>query len=149
MPKPITAKIRLMLVEDNPVHQRFTQRAIEGAELDVELHISADGIEALDYLKVLIEQKPDAQPDFILLDLNMPRMGGLELLGELKKHPQLRSIPVAVLSTSEAPNDIRDAYMQGANAYLAKPGGYHEFCEMLREFGRFWLHRARLPRHGR
>lgn len=148
MDKPNTGKIRMLLVEDNPVHQRLTQRALQSAELDVDLHISNDGVEALEYLNALIETHSGNQPDMILLDLNMPRMGGLELLAALKNSPALRSIPVAILSTSGAPKDIRESYQHGANAYLTKPDGFHEFRDMLKELGDFWLKRARLPRHG-
>jgi CheY-like chemotaxis protein len=149
MNKATTRKIKLLLVEDSPLHQKLTQRALEATQLDITLDIVSDGVEAMDYLRRRLAAGSDGeQPDLILLDLNMPRMGGLEVLHEIKSDPVLHVIPIAVLTTSESPNDIRESYDRGANTYLTKPDGFHEFREMLKELGDFWLKRARLPRHG-
>ncbi len=150
MTRTRTRKMKFLLVEDSPVHQRLTQRALEACALEVDLDIVSDGVEALEYLRshMATDEHDSDQPDLILLDLNMPRKGGLEVLAEIKADPALKSIPVAVLTTSEAPNDIRESYDRGANTYLPKPDGFHEFRELLKELGQFWLKRARLPRHG-
>lgn len=151
MKSKTTRKIRFLLVEDSVLHQQLTKRALEATKLDVELDIVSGGQEALDYFNAhgvgtgtLLDL-----PDMILMDINMPGMDGLELLRRIKAMPELKAIPVSMLTTSEAPKDIRAAYDGGANAYLAKPDGFHEFREMLSELGRFWLTRAKLPRHGR
>lgn len=151
MKSKTTRKVRLLLVEDSPLHQQLTRRALQATELDIELDVVSDGVEAMEYLRQRSngDNGRHEQPDMILLDINMPRMGGLEVLEEIKADPELRSIPVAMLTTSEAPNDIRRAYDKGANAYLPKPDGFHEFREMLKELGQFWIKRARLPRHGK
>ena len=149
MIRPSTNKIKMLLVEDSPLHQKLTRRALQATDLDVDLDVASDGVEALAYLNgCSADTAGHAQPDVILLDLNMPRMSGLEVLNRIKTNPALRSIPIAVLTTSEAPNDIRTSYEAGANTYLTKPNGFHEFRDMLQSFGEFWLKRARLPRHG-
>ncbi len=149
MIKRPSRKLRFLLVEDSVVHQRLTQRALQATDLEVELDIVSDGVEAMEYLARCTGANGNDQPDLILLDLNMPRKGGLEVLSEVKADPALRSIPVAVLTTSEAPNDIRESYERGANTYLPKPDGFHEFRDMLNELGGLWLRRVRLPRHGK
>jgi CheY-like chemotaxis protein len=151
MKSKTTRKIRMLLVEDSLLHQQLTKRALQATELEVELDIASDGSEALAYLneRGVGTEALRHLPDMILLDINMPGMDGLELLREIKNNPALRAIPIAMLTTSEAPRDIRAAYERGANAYLAKPDGFHEFREMLKELGQFWLKRAKLPRHGK
>jgi len=144
-----TDKLTLLLVEDSPVHQELTRRAVQACGMNVELHVVSDGVEALDYLHRrgrFVGDESSPRPDLILLDLNMPRMNGLELLDEIKRDPKLRMIPVNVLTTSDAHTDIAGCYDRGANAYLVKPDGYAEFKQLLAELGRFWLERTCLPR---
>jgi CheY-like chemotaxis protein len=150
MTRRITTKLTLLLIEDSPVHQELTRRAIEAVGINVRLHVVSDGVEALDYLHRRGEYaSTDAspRPDLILLDLNMPRMNGLELLEELKRDPGLRMIPVNILTTSDAGSDITTSYDRGANAYLVKPDSYSDFKILLAELVSFWLERSRLPSH--
>jgi CheY-like chemotaxis protein len=143
-----TRRIKILLVEDSPLHQKLTQRAFAATDLDIDLDIVSDGVEAMSYLRQRLTDSTSEQPDLILLDLNMPRMGGLEVLEQIKTDPVLHVIPVAMLTTSEAPNDIRESYYLGANTYLSKPDGFHDFRDMLKVLGDFWVKRACLPRDG-
>jgi CheY-like chemotaxis protein len=148
MPGRITGKLTMLLIEDSLVHQELTRRAIEAVGANVKLFVVSDGVEALDYLhhRGDYEAKDSSpRPDLILLDLNMPRMNGLELLEEIKRDPRLRMIPVNILTTSDASSDIDNSYERGANAYLVKPDGFGDFKKLLAELVNFWLERTRLP----
>lgn len=131
--------IEILLVEDNPADILLTEEAFEEAHFPHRLHLAQDGVEALAFLRREGEHAQVPRPDVILLDLNMPRMGGLELLDVLKVDPALRNIPVVVLTTSRAENDIWRSYNLHANAYIPKPVTISEFVDVIRSFENFWF----------
>ncbi|WP_436344477.1 response regulator [Natronorubrum sp. FCH18a] len=131
----------ILLVEDNPGDVRLTQIAFQDAEFDVEMHIATDGIEAIDFLRD--EESPC--PDFILLDLNLPRRDGFDVLEEIRNDAKLKHLPVLVLTSSTANEDIISSYEQHANAYLTKPDDPESFVELVQTVEGFWIERVRLP----
>jgi CheY-like chemotaxis protein len=132
-------------VEDNPGDVRLAQEAF--AEAGTPVHISAvpDGIEALAFLRQQGDYAGAPVPDLILLDLNMPRMDGRQTLAEIKLDPELRVIPVLVLTTSQAESDIAQCYDLHANCYIAKPVDLDQFLDIVQSIERFWLGTALLP----
>jgi CheY-like chemotaxis protein len=135
----IAKAIEILLVEDNPADILLTEEAFGEAHFLHRLHVARDGVEALSFLR---RQGPHAHvptPDVILLDLNMPRMGGLEVLDVLKADHALRNIPVVVLTTSRAESDIWRSYNLHANAYIPKPVTISEFVDVIKSFGSFWF----------
>ncbi|MBM3224298.1 MAG: response regulator [Candidatus Tectomicrobia bacterium] len=144
-------QLTVLLVEDNPRDVRLTQRAFKQAGLPHELRVVRDGDEALTYLhREGAYQEPDVapRPDVILLDLNLPRMGGHELLRQVKQDSRFKQLPIIVLTTSERPDDVRQAYDAGANAYLLKPVEFSRFTEVIEQLGNFWLEIVELPPEG-
>ncbi len=143
-PIPVPS-IRILLVEDDPGDVLIMREALDGNHLNHELHSVSDGEEALRFLR---REEPfgDApRPDLVLLDLNLPRLDGREVLRQLKGEDGLRSIPVVVLSTSEAEEDVARSYRLHANAYVAKPVDFDEFVTIVRQIDDFFLSVARLP----
>nr|WP_246351304.1 response regulator [Deinobacterium chartae] len=134
-----------MLVEDNPADALLTEEAFSQAEVPAQLWVVGDGVEALAFLRHEGEYEQVPRPDLILLDLNMPRMNGLELLEEVKSDPLLGDIPVVMLTTSTNREDVRRAYALHASAYVPKPMHLEAFLDMVRSFSGFWLHLAVLP----
>ncbi|MBZ9749969.1 response regulator [Deinococcus sp. HMF7604] len=133
--------VHVLLVEDNPADVLLTQEAFEEAHFPHLLSHARDGVAALDLLR-----GPQAiRPDVILLDLNMPRMNGLELLDILKEDEGLRAIPVIVLTTSRAESDIWRSYNLHANAYIPKPVSIAEFVDVIKTLGNFWFQKVLLP----
>ena len=144
-------QLTVLLVEDNPRDVRLTQRAFQQAGLPHDLRVVRDGDEALAYLhREGAYQEPGIapRPDVVLLDLNLPRMGGHELLREVKQDSRLKQVPIIVLTTSERPDDVRLAYEAGANAYLLKPVEFSRFTEVIGQLGKFWLEIVELPPEG-
>ena len=142
---PATRPIEILLVEDNEPDVILTQEAFEEARVANHLHVARDGVEALEFLR---RQGPHAQaprPDVMLLDINMPRKNGLEVLEELKADPELRSIPVIVLTTSQAEEDILRSYQSHASSYVVKPVGFENFFQAIRAFEGYWLSFVRYP----
>lgn len=135
----------ILLVEDNPGDIRLTQEAFKEGQIDNTLHVVKDGIEALDFLFQRNEYTDAPRPDIILLDLNLPRKNGDEVLEEIRDEPDLRRIPVMVLTSSEAQEDVVRSYDLCANAYLTKPVDPDQFIEVVRTFEQFWLSIVRLP----
>lgn len=138
----------ILLVEDSPVQQALTRRALEDSTLAADLHVVEDGVAALQYLKgegEFSNKQTNPRPDIVLLDLNMPRMGGHEFLDKLKKDPKLAQIPVTVLTTSSADSDASASYARGANAFVTKPAEYEKFVELLSALGQFWAHFVKTP----
>jgi chemotaxis family two-component system response regulator Rcp1 len=132
---------RILLVEDNLADVRLTREVLMLAGVSGGLAVARDGVEALAALR-----SPGAVlPDLVLLDLNLPRKSGLEVLAEIKADPSLRSVPVVVLTTSRAQSDVCRAYELHANAYVSKPLGLAGFSETLGAFVAFWLRTATLP----
>ncbi|ELY60527.1 response regulator receiver protein [Natronococcus amylolyticus DSM 10524] len=136
---------QLLLVEDNPGDVRLTREAFKQGRIDNDLHTVSDGSDALDFLHQRGEYEDAPRPDLVLLDLNLPRKDGEEVLADLKDDPQLQSIPVIVLTSSRAEEDIARSYELHANAYLTKPVDPDEFIETVRAFEKFWFSVVRLP----
>jgi CheY-like chemotaxis protein len=141
-------QLTVLLVEDNPRDVRLTQRAFTQAGLPHELRVVRDGDEVLAYLQregAYKEPSSAPRPDVILLDLNLPRMSGHEVLHFLKQDPRFRHMPIIVLTTSGRPDDVRLAYEAGANAYLLKPVEFTRFTDIMGQLGKFWLETVELP----
>jgi two-component system, chemotaxis family, response regulator Rcp1 len=136
-----TAPIEILLVEDNPADVRLTIEALKDARVRNRLQVARDGVEAMALLK-----GPTARPDLILLDLNLPRKDGREVLREVKQDEALCHIPVVVFTTSQADQDILQSYRLHANAFVTKPNEIDQFFDVFRSMERFWLDVARLSR---
>lgn len=136
--------IRVLLVEDSPSDVALTQVVFGQAETDIDLDVANDGVEALEYLERCGDSVA-SMPDLILLDLNMPRMGGHEVLDRLKAHELWRRIPVIVLTTSRAEADILGVYDRHANSYIAKPVDLPEFIDVVSRIESYWLSVVQLP----
>ena len=139
---------QILLVEDNPGDVRLTKEAFKQGRIENDLHVVTDGHEALEFLTQRGEHEDAPRPDLILLDLNLPRKNGEEVLEELKDEPDLRSIPVIVLTSSRAEEDVVKSYELHANAYLTKPVDPDEFIETVKAFEKFWFCVVRLPPEG-
>jgi two-component system, chemotaxis family, response regulator Rcp1 len=137
--------VEILLVEDNPGDVRLTKEALRDSKLRNRLIVAEDGVEALAVLRKEGRYVSTATPDLILLDLNLPRKSGREVLAEIKADPILRHIPVVVLTTSSADKDIIDVYDLQANCYVVKPVGLNEFITIVRSIEDFWLSIVKLP----
>jgi CheY-like chemotaxis protein len=140
-----THEIQILLVEDNPGDVRLTIEALKDAKVANVLHHVANGEEALEFVMRRGEFSDAPRPDLILLDLNLPRMNGTEVLEALKTDTELRRIPVIVLTTSSAERDILHSYDLHANCFVTKPLDFAEFIGAVRSMEQFWLAIARLP----
>jgi CheY-like chemotaxis protein len=137
--------IDILLVEDDPGDVLMTREAFAHHKIRNPLHVAEDGVEALRFLKREGPFAAAPRPGLILLDLNLPRKDGRELLGEIKQDPGLRTIPVVVLTTSEAEEDILRSYELHANAYVTKPVDFEKFVEVVRKIDDFWVTVVQLP----
>ena len=137
--------VDILLVDDDPADVELTRIALRDAGAHVRLHVAGDGVEALRFLRRDGPYQAAARPALILLDLNMPKMDGRDVLKALKPDPELRSIPVLLLSTSHEERDIADAYRLHANCYVPKPYDMTGFVEVVRAIDSFWLQACRLP----
>ena len=137
--------IEILLVEDSPSDTDLTIEALQAGDIPCNLSHVEDGVEAMEYLTRKNSYAGASRPDLILLDLNLPRKDGREVLAELKLDPDLRTIPVVVLTTSNDDRDISQAYQLQANCYIAKPVDFEQFVSVLRAIGHFWLEVAALP----
>ncbi len=137
----------ILLVEDNPADVQIAQRALGACASPVELIVVRDGQEAVDYLRPGGNGAAESRrtPDLILLDMNLPRMNGLDVLRHIRANPALCGVPVVVLTTSRRPEDVRRMYAAGANTYIEKPQEFGRFVEVLRTIQRYWLDTALLP----
>jgi two-component system, chemotaxis family, response regulator Rcp1 len=135
----------VLLVEDNMPDIRLTKMAIEYSELTITLEVVHDGIQALEYLEGLGAYAQKPKPDLMLLDLNMPRMNGLELIARLRSDSKWRALPILVLTSSSAPSDIESSYAAGANYYLIKPMNFDEYMNLVTTSLRFWGSMVELP----
>lgn len=142
MTKP---ELVIFLVEDNLGDIRLTQEALRDLNFSHELIVRQDGVSAWEYL-VDCKKSVLSFPDFIIMDLNLPRKNGRELLAELKKDPELKSIPVMVLSTSQDEREIQAVYDLHANAYVGKPVNYDDFLELMKVVRDYWFHFVQLPK---
>lgn len=139
--------LEVLLVEDNPGDVRLTLEAFREADGDIRLHVALDGVEAMAFLRQQGPHSKAPRPDLILLDLNMPRMDGREVLALIKADKHLKTIPTIILTTSEAEADIVKSYNLQANCYLSKPVQLEVFEDLVKSINEFWLTRAKLPRH--
>jgi two-component system, chemotaxis family, response regulator Rcp1 len=137
--------LNVLLVEDSPGDVRLTQEAFRDANRTIRLHVAVDGVEAMAFLRRQGSHGNAPRPDFILLDLNLPRLDGREVLGQIKSDPLLRDIPTVILTTSEAEADIVKSYRLRANSYLAKPIQLSAFENLVKSINEFWLVNSKLP----
>ncbi len=137
--------IEILLVEDNMGDVRLTQEAMQEAKVRNNLHVVMDGLEALEYLKCQGPYGSAKRPDLILLDLNLPRKDGREVLEEIKRNEDLCTIPVVVLTTSHADQDVLKSYNLHANCYITKPVDFDQFMNVVRSIEQFWLAVVMLP----
>jgi len=140
------AAFEVLLVEDSPGDVRLTREALKDAKVHVNLRVASDGIEAMAFLNREGEFADAPRPDLILLDLNLPRKDGREVLEEIKASATLKSIPVVILTTSAADEDILRSYRLHANCYITKPVDLEGFLTVIRSIDGFWLSVANLPR---
>jgi CheY-like chemotaxis protein len=140
-----TESPKILLVDDNPGDARLVAEGLKAAAPAARLSVVRDGVEAIRSLRREGQYATAPTPDLILLDLRMPRKSGLEVLAEVKQDPNLRSIPVVVLTSSDAPQDIRMAYHLHANCYIAKPMELTGFLEAMKAVSEFWLAVVKLP----
>ena len=137
--------INMLLVEDSPTDQLMTREALEHAKVLLNLHVVEDGVQTMEFLRKTGKFASAPRPDLILLDLNLPKKDGREVLAEIKSDPQLKKIPVLILTTSKANADITHAYGAHANCFITKPVGFANFNEVMRSIEKFWFTVASLP----
>jgi CheY-like chemotaxis protein len=142
----IAVPIEILLVEDNPGDVRLTREALRDAKVRNNLHVAADGVEAMAFLHKEGEHGQAPRPDLIFLDLNLPRKSGREVLEEIKQDELLKHIPVVILTTSQAERDILESYRLRANAYVAKPVDLEQFLKVVQSIEQFWLEIVQLSR---
>lgn len=138
--------IEILMVEDSPGDVRLAREALKDGKVGNRLNVVSDGEEALEYLRNRGKFAGVPRPDLILLDLNLPRKDGREVLAEIKSDPELASIPVVVLTTSKAEEDVARSYELHANCFITKPVELESFIKVIRSIQDFWLVIARLPR---
>ena len=143
--KSLPKHIEILLVEDSPADVLLTREAFEQNKIVNTLHVAEDGIQAMDFLYRRGAYASAPRPDLILLDLNLPRKNGREVLAEIKADPDLRSIPIVVLTTSNADEDILRAYNLNANCYVVKPVGFDNFMQAMQSIRHFWFSVVTLP----
>jgi CheY-like chemotaxis protein len=140
--------IEILLVEDNPGDVDLTREALEGGKLCNNLHVVSDGEEAMDFLRKQGKHASAPRPGLVLLDLNLPKKNGREVLAEMKADQDLKRIPVVVLTTSKAEEDIHKSYNLHANCYITKPIELAHFIKVVQAIEEFWLTIVELPRNG-
>ena len=141
--------VDILIVEDNPADARLIMEVFDGFTTKNKVNIIENGVEALDYLYKRNKYKDVKTPRLIILDLNLPKKDGREVLKEIKQNKELRLIPVVILTTSRDENDICGAYMNYANAYLTKPTDFDEFIDLINTFENFWFNKVVLPKCGK
>ncbi|MBD2208469.1 response regulator [Calothrix sp. FACHB-156] len=137
--------IEVLLVEDNPGDALLTRIALEDSKISVNLNVVEDGVEAMAFLRKQDKYADVPHPDIVLLDLNLPKKDGREVLAEIKGDAHLRRIPVVVLTTSQAEEDIVKAYNLAANCYITKPVDFDQFVRIVRSIENFWFAVVKLP----
>lgn len=140
-----THPVNILLVEDSPGDVRLTKEALREGRLSTKLHVVGDGEEALAFLRKIGNFCRAPRPHIILMDLNLPKKDGRELLAEIKQDPDLRRIPVVVLTTSRAEEDVLKVYNLHANCYITKPMALEKYLEVVKSIEEFWLVLAKLP----
>ena len=140
--------VEILLVEDNPGDERLTREALKEGKVYSNLHWAKDGVEALEFLRRRGRFADVPRPDIILLDLNLPKKDGREVLEDVKNDPELKRIPVVVLTTSKADEDVLRSYDLHANCYVTKPVDLEKFIQVVKSIDRFWLTVVTLPPSG-
>jgi CheY-like chemotaxis protein len=141
----MTEKIKILLVEDNPADAELTRETLAQSKILVNMSVVSDGLEALAFLRREGDYANANRPDLLLLDLNMPRMDGREVLAEMKGDPSLRRIPVVILTSSEAESDVAKSYDLHASAYVVKPVDLSGFDQIVKAIESFWFSVVRFP----
>lgn len=139
------AVVQILLVEDNPGDIRLTMEALKDSPHRNQLHVAKDGVEAIEFLRKRGKYLSAPTPDLILLDLNLPRKDGREVLSEIKTDENLKMIPVVILTTSEAEQDIIKSYKLHANCFITKPADLDDFIYAIRQIENFWFSVVKLP----
>jgi len=137
--------VNVLLVEDSPSDAFLTTEALRQIQKPPQVHVVSDGVEALDFLRREGVHASAPRPDLILLDLNLPRKDGREVLAEIKNHPDFKTIPVVILTSSGAEQDVSRAYNLHANCYVIKPLDFSKFKEVIKSLETFWFTNVRLP----
>jgi chemotaxis family two-component system response regulator Rcp1 len=137
--------MNILLIEDSPGDVRLTREAFHEANEKVNMHVACDGVEAIDFLRKQGKFADASRPDLILLDLNLPKMDGREVLAHIKEDKDLKSIPTVILTTSAAQSDIVGSYRLQANCYLTKPVQFDEFEVLVKSINDFWLTKVKFP----
>jgi len=135
----------ILIMEDNPTDVMIMQEALTNAKVRINLHVASDGVAGLEYLRRMGAHANAVRPDLIFLDLNMPRKDGHEVLAEIKADASLSSIPVVVLTTSQAEDDVARAYGAHVNCYVRKPVDFARFVEVIKSIEHFWFTVVTLP----
>jgi CheY-like chemotaxis protein len=145
--KPKDEPLAILVAEDSEVDRIVLQEAFDELDFNIKLTFVGDGQELLDFLRqrIATDGTVPTQPALILMDLNMPRMKGIEALRELRADPALCVLPVIVLSTANSPKQIAQAYTNGVNSYITKPDQFNDYVDLLQKFGTFWVQSAKLP----
>jgi CheY-like chemotaxis protein len=146
--QPVGKPVEILLVEDNPGDVRLTQEALKEGKVRNNLHVAGDGVEAMAFLQREGKYAGAPHPDLILLDLNLPKKDGRELLAEIKAAPHLKRIPVVILTTSKDEQDIIKSYNLHANCYITKPVDLDQFLKVVKSVEDFWLSIVKLPPDG-
>jgi chemotaxis family two-component system response regulator Rcp1 len=136
--------VRILLIEDSPSDVRLIREALKETPVPVQITVARDGLEATEYLQK-VEAGTASRPDLVILDLNLPKKNGREVLAEVKNSPGLKSIPVLVMTSSRSDEDIAQAYQLNANCYITKPGDLNEYVNVVRAIEDFWFFTATLP----
>jgi CheY-like chemotaxis protein len=140
--------VEILLIEDSGADVRLTKEALKEGKVLNNLNVVANGVEAMDFLRRKGKYADSPHPDLILLDLNLPKKNGCEVLGEIKQDPDLKRIPVVVLTISKSEEDIMKSYNLHANCYISKPVGLDKFIEVVKSVEDFWLTIVKLPPDG-
>jgi len=143
--RPPQLPVVILMVEDNPTDVLIAKEGFASAAMRNELHLAEDGIEAMEFLRMEGKFAGAPRPDLIVLDLNMPRKNGLEVLVDIKADPDLKHIPVVILTTSKSEEDIAKAYRCHANCYISKPVDFDEFTRVVKTIQDFWFSVVTLP----
>ncbi len=146
MNKYDNSMVEILLVEDNPGDIRLTQETLKEAKVRNSIHIATDGVEAMEFLHHEGKYNDAPNPDLIVLDLNMPRKNGLEVLAEIKTDDKLKQIPVVILTASKNEEDILISYNQHANCFITKPIDPNQFLNVIKSIENFWLTIVKLPK---
>ena len=140
-----TEPIEVLLVEDDPGDVDLTLEVMNSAKIKINLNVVDDGLKAMEYLRKTGDYADSVRPDLIMLDLNMPKKDGREVLQEIKKDEKLKSIPVVILTTSDADEDIIKSYTLGASCYITKPVGLEQFAKVVESIENFWFTVVKFP----